>query len=235
VQHFEAAFVSINAIRNRRSGFRARDWILDSAAFTEVMTFGGYRHSVDDYAAQIRRWSREGNLLAAVAQDFMCEDKALAATGLTRADHQRLTIERYDALTACDTAGVYVLPVLQGYEPAEYAAHVEAYGDRLRPGMWVGVGSVCKRNGNPRAIEDVLLAVRRARPDLRLHGFGLKKTALSSGLVWRLLHTADSLAWSMNARKNGRDANSWREAERYRAELERQTIQWPLFLGRAAA
>jgi hypothetical protein len=38
---------------------------------------------------------------------------------LTVADHQRLTIERYDALLAEDT-GVYIMPVLQGYSPAEY-------------------------------------------------------------------------------------------------------------------
>jgi hypothetical protein len=57
----------------------------------------------------------------------------LAKTGLTVADHQRLTIERYDALLACDVAGVRIMPVLQGYAPADYAEHVRAYGDRLKP------------------------------------------------------------------------------------------------------
>lgn len=93
------------------------------------------------------------------------------------------------------------------------------YGDRLTFGQWVGVGSVCKRNGDPRMIEAVLRAIKEVRPDLRLHGFGLKTTALSSGLVRSLLYTADSMAWSFSARKQGRDANDWREAKAWVARI----------------
>lgn len=76
----------------------------------------------------------------------------LEKTGLTITDHQRLTIERYDELLRCDT-GVYIMPVLQGYAPKDYVSHVRQYGYRLAQGAWVGVGSVCKRNGDIRAIE----------------------------------------------------------------------------------
>jgi hypothetical protein len=124
---------------------------------------------------------------------------------------EQFTIQRYDALIA-EATGVYIMPVLQGYEPSDYVEHIRQYGERLSPGAWVGVGSVCKRNGDPRAIEAVLLAIHRERPDLRLHGFGLKSTALSSPLVHELLATADSMAWSYSARKAGRNANDWREA-----------------------
>jgi hypothetical protein len=196
------------------------DWIMDSGAFTEIATHGHYRHGVQAYAAEIRRWATNGSgrLLAAVAQDYMCEAHMLAKTGLTVADHQRLTIERYDALLAADP-GVYILPVLQGFEPEDYVDHIRQYGDRLRPGMWVGVGSVCKRNGNVRAIEDVLVSIFMERSDLRLHGFGLKNTALRSPAVRNLLETSDSMAWSFHARKNGRNANDWREAKRWTEKL----------------
>lgn len=235
--HFDSAFVNVNVLVTRRSDFPCKDWILDSGAYSEVSEHGGFRASVEDYAARIRRWSQCGNMLAAVAQDFMCEQHVLARTGLTIPDHQRMTIERYDALLACDTAGAYIMPVLQGYAPSEYVAHVGQYGDRLELGAWVGVGSVCKRNGDRRAIEEVLFSIRRARPDLRLHGFGLKKTALSSRLVWDLLHTADSMAWSKHARHNGRNANDWREARRWLDGLDAQEVhpaQLPLLLARAA-
>lgn len=193
---------------------------MDSGAFTEVSTYGAYRHSVGEYAAEIRRWATNGNLLAAVAQDWMCEPWIIEKTGLSVPEHQRLTVERYDALRAEDTAGVYVLPVLQGYAPEDYVRHLRLYGCRLAFGAWVGVGSICKRNGNPRAIEAVLLAIRGERPDLRLHGFGLKASALRSALVFDLLHTADSMAWSYHARKNGRNANDWREAKRWMRGFE---------------
>jgi hypothetical protein len=233
-QHFDAAFVSVNALRRRKGPFAVADWIMDSGAFSEVSTHGGYRTSVDEYAGQIRRWSKNGNLLAAVSQDWMCEPWIIERTGLSVAEHQRLTIERYDMLRNADTAGVYIMPVLQGFAVADYVDHLRQYGDRLTRGAWVGVGSVCKRNGDPRAIERILLAIHAARPDLRLHGFGLKKTALSSGLVRELLWTADSMAWSFSARKQGRNANDWREAQRFVESINAQSFQRPLFLARAA-
>ncbi len=148
-RHFDAAFISVNRVRPRVRPFPVKDWILDSGAFSEVSRHGGYRSSVEEYAAEIRRWARCGNLLAAVAQDWMCEPWIVAKTGLSVAEHQRLTIERFDALLDADHAGVYILPVLQGYAPEDYAEHLRAYGARLAHGVWVGVGSVCKRNGSP--------------------------------------------------------------------------------------
>lgn len=212
-RHFNAAFVSVNRLRTRKSAFPVGDWIMDSGAFTEISTHGHYRHSVEDYAAEIRRWSENGNLLAAVAQDYMCEPFIVNKTGLSVLRHQELTIERYDALSACDTGVVYIMPVLQGFSPHDYVAHIRMYGSRLAQGAWVGVGSVCKRNGDVRAIESVLQAIMAERPDLRLHGFGLKTTALSSTYVRSMLSTADSMAWSFSARKQGRNGNDWREAK----------------------
>jgi hypothetical protein len=228
VRHVSApAFVSVHRLLSRRSDFASGDWIMDSGAFTTIAKHGGYPHPVAEYAEHIRRWSSCGNLLAAVAQDYMCEAVMLERTGLTIAEHQRLTIERYDALIE-ERVGVYIMPVLQGYAPGDYVDHLRAYGKRLAPGSWVGVGSVCKRNGNARAIESVLLAIKRERPDLRLHGFGLKKTALGSPLVWELLETADSMAWSFAARRNGRNGNDRREADAYVRALDTSPRQFEL-------
>lgn len=213
-RHFGACFVSVSRLRDRKRDFLVADWILDSSAFSTIALRGGYPHPAEEYAAQIRRWKRCGNLLAAVSQDYMCEPAMLAKTGLTVADHQRLTIERYDALLRCET-GVYIMPVLQGYEPDEYVSHIRQYGARLAHGAWVGVGSVCKRNSSPCLILDVLIAIKMERPDLRLHGFGLKTTALSNGTIRACLETADSMAWSFAARRGGRNANDYREAERF--------------------
>lgn len=94
-------------------------------------------------------------------------------------------MERYDALRACDTGGVYILPVLQEYAAKDYVSHIRQYGDRLGPRAWVGVG------------------------------FGIKITALGLQLVRDLLFSADSMAWSFAARREGRDRNSPAEARRY--------------------
>ena len=212
-----AVFVSVHRLtgpKGRRVPFTTEPWIMDSGAFTTIMRHGGYPEPPSAYAAHIRRWAAP-NLRAAVAQDYMCEPHMLAKTGLTIADHQRLTIERYDELLLEDLAGVYVMPVLQGYAPADYAAHVRAYGDRLAPGAYVGVGSVCKRNARPESVLAVLAAIHDARPDLRLHGFGLKTTSLAFEEVRDRLESADSIAWSFAARYEGRGRNDWREAEAF--------------------
>lgn len=223
-RYFPAVCLSVNMLRTRKRDFPANDWLMDSGAFTELAAHGRYREAVRDYANQIRRWKVCGTLLAAVAQDYPCEDQMLAKTGLTVLEHQRLTIERYDALLAEQT-GVYIMPVLQGWHVADYLAHLEAYGSRLAPGAWVGVGSVCKRQGNIDDIAGILLAIHRARPDLRLHGFGVKTTALKSGLIRELLHTADSMAWSYNARRNGRKSNDWRQAMRWAETITGAPVQ----------
>ena len=198
---------------------------MDSGAFTELKDHGCYRDPVEVYAGQVERWSRCGNMVVAVSQDYMCEPFILERTGLTVEDHQQLTIERYEELLALVPPSIYILPVVQGYWPEEYVSHLKQYGPLLREGAWVGVGSVCKRNARVEEIEGVLLTVKRKRPDLRLHGFGVKFTALASQTVRDCLYSADSMAWSYAARMEGRNANDWREAAAFVAQIEDQKVR----------
>lgn len=152
----------------------------------------------------------------------MCEPFILKKTGLTVKEHQTLTIKRYDQL--CDTGINFpILPVLQGFTPNEYVDCLLLYGDRLKEGMRVGVGSVCKRNGDPSQIIAVLQSIKTVRPDLKLHGFGIKKTSLAVPRICHLLYSADSMAWSYAARKQGRNQHDWREAKRFENQI-RQLI-----------
>lgn len=225
-KRFDRAFLSVNRLRPRRRAIGAKAWIMDSGAFTEIATHGEYRHGVESYAAEILRWAYPGSgLVCAVAQDYMCEAFILKKTGLTIADHQRLTIERYDALVEAVGGAVEIMPVLQGYTAEDYVDHLHQYGDRLAHGAYVGVGSVCKRNTDIGQIIHILVSIKRVRPDLRLHGFGLKITALSSGVVRDLLFSADSMAWSYSARKQGRSANSWLEAQAFIDRIGSMPVQ----------
>ena len=199
---------------------------MDSQAFRVLEIHGDHRLSVAEYASQAERISNLCERLVVVSQDYMCEDyifqKRYEHTGIrfSIADHQRLTIARYDELRGRLRRSIEVMPVLQGYHPRDYVDHLRQYGWRLARGAWVGVGSVCKRNSDPSAIRAVLLAIKAARPDLRLHGFGTKITALRSPTIRQLLASADSMAWSQHERKNGGDANDWEAAERFRLRCD---------------
>lgn len=242
-KRFDRACISIRRLAKRKKPLGDVALLVDSGAFTELNLHGQYRATVDEYATQLEMLHRRGvaKIEAAVAQDYMCEPFMLAKTGLSIERHQQLTIERYDALfEALDDrfsgrCPFSLLPVLQGYSPSEYVRHLKAYGSRLTAGMWVGVGSVCKRNGTPDLIVDVLSAIAVHRPDLRLHGFGVKLTALLHPGVRHFLSTADSMAWSLAARRQGRNANDWREAAQFSetvqsaADLAPMPFQFSMF------
>lgn len=59
---------------------------------------------------------------------------------------------------------------------------------------------------------------------------GLKTTALANPLVRSLLHTADSMAWSFSARRQGRNANDWRQAKVWAAAITTRPVQHVLDL-----
>lgn len=219
--------INVNTLRRRRSDFRVNDWILDSGAFSQISKHGRFIMTPEEYARAINRWKACGNLKCAVAQDWMCESFILIKTGKSVEEHQQLTLESYNTLMFL--ASVPILPVLQGFTPRDYVQHVRRYGNLLKPGQLVGVGSVCKRNGNPKQIEDVLLAIKSERADLRLHGFGLKIQSLKSATIRALLASADSLAWSSAKRYEKGNRNDPRDALRYVARVE-EIIRHPCFV-----
>jgi len=219
--------ISVNTLASRTRDFRVNEWILDSGAFSQISRYGRFVISPENYLEHIERWTKCGMLIAAVAQDWMCEPEILERTGLSIAEHQARTIESY--LYLSERASVYVMPVLQGFAPSDYVEHLHQYGTFLLPDAWIGVGSVCKRNGNAGAIEDVLLAIKTERADLRLHGFGLKIQALENPTVRALLHSSDSMAWSFADRMEMGNGHDPRRALAYVGRIE-SIISQPCFV-----
>jgi hypothetical protein len=236
-QHFDRCCIHVGRLEGRRKPLGCRALLLDSQAFMKLRLYGGYPESPEAYAAKVERIAPLVERLTAVTEDYMCEPFMLAKTGLSLFEHQWLTIERYEAIRAALDSSISLMPVLQGYHPRDYVWHIDMWGDHLPPDAWVGVGSVCKRNSDPAAIRAVLLAIKAERPDLRLHGFGVKTTALASPTVRQLLHSADSMAWSSAGRwEDGRSANDWRAAARFADRIEGGSLDdLPIFRERQAA
>lgn len=191
-------FVSRRALLHRPTRRRAiAPWALDSGGFTELAR-GGWDISPREYIAQVRGWRDNlGSMLWAAPQDWMCEPSMLQHTGLTIAEHQRRTVTNYLELRSI-APDVPWVPVLQGWSEADYMRCADAYeaaGVQLAELPLVGVGTVCRRQHTHEAAEIIDACATRAP---RLHGFGFK----IQGLARCKLASADSLAWSYNARRN---------------------------------
>ncbi len=194
-------FVSRRRLEPYRTLPRARGrWALDSGGFTELSMHGRWTVSAEQYAAEARRFQSDiGGLDFAAPQDWMCEPEILKKTGLTVAEHQRRTLANYLELKAL-APEVPWIPVLQGWSMGEYFRHAEMYeaaGVALADLPRVGVGTVCRRQVTMRAS---LLLSQLHDDGLRLHAFGFKLTGLE--LAAGSIASADSMAWSMDARRN---------------------------------
>jgi hypothetical protein len=192
--------VSHGRLRTRRTMPKATaPWICDSRGFTELSQHGRWTFGPTEYATALRRYAADiSQLRWASPQDWMCEPWILAKTGLTIADHQRLTIESVTTLRRL-VPEVHIIPVLQGWQVGDYLTHVDMYaaaGIDLYAEPVVGLGSVCRRQATAEihTIVSVLAAL-----GLNLHGFGVKTAAVE--IVGNLLASADSEAWSYAARR----------------------------------
>jgi hypothetical protein len=196
-------FISDRRLRRyRRLPRAAAPWALDSGGFTELSRYGTWDNGPTpaQYAARIRRYSDEiGRLLWAAPQDWMCEPAILATTGLTVAAHQRRTVDNF--LRLRDLApDLPIIPVVQGWTVDDYLRCVDLYqraGVDLTTAPLVGVGSVCRRQDTAQA-GHILTAMHTAGIT-RLHGFGVKVLGLRRHRA--LLISADSMAWSVAARR----------------------------------
>ena len=193
-------FVSRRTLTMKRLPRAITSWSLDSGGFTELNLHGRWQTTPAAYVAEVRRFHDEiGRLNWAAPQDWMCEPTVLAKTGLTVEEHQRRTVENFLELRAL-APDLPIIPVLQGWGIADYWRCIEMYEDAgvdLVAEPLVGVGTVCRRQNT---VTGSLIMTTLASSRLNLHGFGFKTHGLeacSDSLV-----SADSLAWSYDARRS---------------------------------
>lgn len=187
-------------------------YAIDSGGFTELQRYGRWTITAEEYVEFLyKAWEQTGRFDFAAQRDLMCEDIVIrggqvgplrfAGTGLSVERHQELTTEDGTELRRL-APDLPILLVLQGKRTADYVRHFHMWreaGVDLTQEPLVGVGSVCRRQHMDEAIE-----IMQALRDLgvpRLHGFGFKIEGLRS--CWNLLHTADSMAWSLDGRYAG--------------------------------
>lgn len=205
--------VSDRRLRERspdRLPLAASDWVLDGGGFTELQMHGRWTVTPAEYVRRVRRYAgRIGRLVWAAPQDWMCEPIIInggrvgpaffAGTHLSVEEHQARTVANFVQLREM-APDLPFIPVLQGFTRAEYEHCVTLYdraGIDLAAEPTVGLGSVCRREATTE-IAEIVTALRGHGLE-NLHGFGVKSSGL--GLYGSQLASADSLAWSYDARR----------------------------------
>jgi hypothetical protein len=193
-------FVSHRRLRMRRR-FKpsTAPWALDSGGFTELDTRGEWSITPGEYIDAVCRYRSEiGRLEWCAPQDWMCEPRIRARTGLSVREHQARTIGSFVELAAAE---IPVIPVLQGWAPGDYLEHVEMYdraGIDLAAWPLVGLGSVCRRQATAE-IGQIVASL----DGIALHGFGVKQAGLRR--YGHQLASADSMAWSYSGWRDRQD------------------------------
>jgi hypothetical protein len=177
-------------------------WALDSGAFTELSMNGKWITTPAEYIQMVQRFSDNiGKLEFAAPQDWMCEPFILSKTGYTVLIHQQLTVMNFLELKS-KAPQLPWIPVLQGWNLADYQRHVESYktsGVILNELPLVGLGSVCRRQSTTEVATIVSMLYKQG---IRLHGFGIKLKGIA--MIGKQLQSSDSLAWSFSGRRLGR-------------------------------
>jgi hypothetical protein len=182
-------------------------WVLDSRGFNEIMQYGRWTITVEQYAADVIRYAEQiGRLEWVAPQDWPAGVAALERTGLTECRHQELTICAYEALVRLLAPhGIHVIPIVTGTTLAGYLRHLamwKAAGHDLtaHDGV-IGIGALVKRA--PAEVAGIIRALYAAGVR-RMHGLGVKGPALA--LVGPLLESVDSASWSDEIRREAEEA-----------------------------
>ncbi|MET3436028.1 hypothetical protein [Sphingomonas sp. 1185] len=179
---------------------------LDSAGFVLAVKERGIPWTVDDYI----RLAGSFKFRRFASLDLCCE----AEIAHNRAEVLDRVARTIQLNRACHAQAVDAglastfMPVLQGRVPDDYLRSWEGIAHLVRPGQVIGVGSLCRRHVTG---VDGLIAVidrldRLLPADVRLHGFGVKGTALSllAGFGGRVA-SIDSQAYGIAARREAYD------------------------------
>ena len=218
----QPVLISANALSRWRGTHGQRDWAgwrldqlrnaaglrsldLDSAGFTLMARYGGFPWSIADYMALAAAYP----FRRVAAADYCCEREIARDREEVRDRISRTIRTNRECRDRAADLGILdrLMPVVQGRTPDDYERCVEALQRSLLPGTIVGVGSMCRREiAGPEGLVAVVERLDRILPtDVRLHGFGVKGSALPYLRPFGArVASIDSQAYGIAARQDAR-------------------------------
>lgn len=199
---------------NRPPNYHYENLFIDSGGFYSSMISGGYVKTDDEYLRYVESMMPQHFAL----RDYPCEPELMKKHGLTVKQNIHRTVANH--LSLLDMLPNYCInaqpiPVIQGWDAADYLDCIDAFQDQGLMSNYMAIGSVCRRT-EVRNIRKIIITIRDAIPkSTKLHGFGIKLTAVKDLAIYNALYSVDSGAWDYQARwkkyrgqeKSGSDAS----------------------------
>jgi len=172
---------------------------IDSGGFFSSMQAGHYTKTDAEYLEYIEA----KNPAFFALRDYPCETELLKKHSRTVFEHIKMTVEHHclllDMLPEYNINAVPI-PVIQGWSVEDYQLCIDLFRERGLITDYMAIGSVCRRT-SIKNIRDIIVSVRDNLPaKTKLHGFGVKLTALKDLAIWNALYSVDSGAWDYVAR-----------------------------------
>ncbi len=193
---------------------------VDSGGFPSSFIHNGYNKSDSEYLHFVKKTKATYFAL----RDYPCEPQILQKYNVTVRDQILRTVEHHikllDLLSNYDLSAKPI-PVIQGWEIEEYLFCLDEFREHGLISEYMAIGSLCRRNATTQ-IRKIILTVRDELKDsIKLHGFGVKLSALKNKAVWDALYSVDSAAWDFDAR--------W---HRYRKKVNASAFEASLMLAK---
>lgn len=172
---------------------------IDSGGFFSSMQAGNYTKSDNEYLKYVMAM----NPAFFALRDFPCEPELLKKHNRSVRQHIDMTVENHchllDLLPDYDIDATPI-PVLQGWSVEDYLYCIDLFRERGLITEYMAIGSVCRRTG-VNEIRRIIISIKDNLPaGTKLHGFGVKLTALYDMTIWKALYSVDSGAWDYVAR-----------------------------------
>ena len=200
--------LSYNMLRKIKTAWKIDiPFMMDSGAFAVILKYGKYPFIPEEYAEGIEKWHPD----VAWTMDYPCEPSVQKRGDYNPKKAQEMTIDNQIRLLDLNAN---TQMVVQGWEIPDYLANLDKIKEQGLLTEHLGIGSVCRR-GQTTQIARIIRAIHNNVPSwVKLHGFGVKVSALENTDAKFELYSADSMSWAIEAfgkyENNGKGAKGKR-------------------------
>ena len=208
LSYLPRVMLSYNYVRKLKMPWRMQiPFMMDSGAFAVILKYGKYPFTPEEYALGIEKWHPD----VAWTMDYPCEPSVQKRGDYNPRKAQEMTIDNQIKLLDLNTN---TQMVVQGWTVQDYLENIDRIKDQGLLTERLGIGSVCRRGQN-REIARIIRAIHNNVPPwVKLHGFGIKVSALKYTDAKFNLYSADSMSWAIEAfgkyENNGKGATGKR-------------------------